>query len=629
MIKRMVKVTILFHRSIGDTFLHQLQHIGVLHIENQSMNQSEKTAMLRSEIDRLSKVKELLAGLAPPVADDKATTRPAACAVKAYPGGTKALLTAIEDLRQISDQLASERIELESEIFSASRWGDFDPQTTQALEAHGCILKLYSAPKSRLSRIEQQVTAHEYCILEPVFQERSTAYFAVLSPAEQAPFELNAAEESLPVESLDVLRDRLSRLTARRQACLDQIREYVAYLPWLGDEIRRMQNELSYCLAHESLTNEVDGQVLAVTGWVPHKIHQQVKNFLMEQDVVYVFGKPEASEKVPILLTNNPVARLFEPIMRIFSLPDYSELDPTPFFAPFYTLFFGLCIADVGYGLVLTATILVALLIFKNSSMRPLFYLGLILSGSVILAGVFLDDFFGLHIDRHLGSHAFLADFILFHGTQGPMLLAIMLGVIQVIFGYVLRLVNVVRTQGPLAALKPTGVIAILVGIVPLVLHALGHTFSIGPFALGAWDADIPDVTAIGSIVAGSGLLLFLLFNSLDKRIYVRPLIGLWHFYELATGVFGDTLSYLRLFALGLSSGLLAAAIIHISLMVRGSSPLGYIPMVLVLLIGTLINLGIGLLSAFVHSLRLTFVEFYKAEGFKGGGVAYAPFRIE
>jgi V/A-type H+-transporting ATPase subunit I len=103
----------------------------------------------------------------------------------------------------------------------------------------------------------------------------------------------------------------------------------------------------------------------------------------------------------------------------------------------------------------------------------------------------------------------------------------------------------------------------------------------------------------------------------------------LWELYELASGIPGDILSYLRLFALGLSGGLLAEAIVHISLLVKGSSPLGYIPMVLVLLFGSLLNLAIGLLSAFVHSLRLTFVEFYKAVGFKGGGVEYSPFKIK
>ena len=124
------------------------------------------------------------------------------------------------------------------------------------------------------------------------------------------------------------------------------------------------------------------------------------------------------------------------------------------------------------------------------------------------------------------------------------------------------------------------------------------------------------------------GLLLFL-FNSLEKKILIRPLTGLWELYELLTTVPGYILSYLRLFALGLAGALLGETTIKLAEMVRGHSWVGIVLMVLVFLLGSLINFAIGLLSAFVHSLRLTFVEFYNSLGFKGGGVSYEPFEFK
>jgi len=677
MVEKMMKVTILFHRSIRDAFLQQLQRLGVLHIENYGVKQTEEISVLQNRITRLANVDELLHEMEPSETEELEAVRTEAVsergdggeaasrsghaahttglpsgpveletrapvdatggaeaashvpAGRQFPGHTDEFLSTIEELRQTAEHLEAERAKVESEIRSASRWGDFDPKKTRELEEHGFRLRLFSAPKSAISKLTQQAHAYEFCALEPVLEERGVVYFVVFYPAELHTFDLDATEETLPVESLESLRGRLSELTTQREACLNRIHDHVVYRPWLNETLRTLQNDLSYRLAHESLTNEVDGHALAVTGWVPRKAYKRVNEFLSEQEVAYAFEEPEGSQKVPVLLSNNRFSRLFEPIMKIFSLPDYRELDTTPFFAPFYTLFFGLCVADLGYGLVLFAAILIALLVFRKSRMRPLFFLGLILSGSVLLSGVFLDDFFGLKLSQVLGSHNFLTHLVLFRGTDDPMLLAIMLGVVQVMFGYVLRLVNAVHSDGALAALRPTGVIAILLGVVLLVLHALGPSFAIGPFALGAWDALIPHVTGVGFAIVGGGLLLFLLFNSLERRIYLRPLFGLWQFYELATGVFGDILSYLRLFALGLSGGLLAEAIVHISLMVKGSSPFGYIPMVVVLLLGSGLNLAIGLLSAFVHSLRLTFVEFYKAVGFKGGGEEYSPFKIK
>ena len=126
------------------------------------------------------------------------------------------------------------------------------------------------------------------------------------------------------------------------------------------------------------------------------------------------------------------------------------------------------------------------------------------------------------------------------------------------------------------------------------------------------------------------------MFNNPDKNFFLRPLTGLWEFYQFVTGFLGDFLSYIRLFALGLASGLLGNAFNQIAFMILPGypestdylSPLMAVS-VIILLVGHTLNLGLSLLGSFVHPLRLTFVEFYKNLDFKGGGVAYQPFLLK
>jgi V/A-type H+-transporting ATPase subunit I len=156
----------------------------------------------------------------------------------------------------------------------------------------------------------------------------------------------------------------------------------------------------------------------------------------------------------------------------------------------------------------------------------------------------------------------------------------------------------------------------------------MGSEFSIGPIPVGALIVTLGNTVLIGLGIAAFGVLLILFFNNPEKKIWVRPLLGLWEMYGIASGVPGDILSYIRLFALSLAGGLLGGAINLIAVMIRGENPniFSWIFMLLVLIGGHFINFALAALGAFVHPLRLTFVEFYKAVGFIGGGKPYKPY---
>jgi V/A-type H+-transporting ATPase subunit I len=214
---------------------------------------------------------------------------------------------------------------------------------------------------------------------------------------------------------------------------------------------------------------------------------------------------------------------------------------------------------------------------------------------------------------------------------------SIMLGIIQVILGIAIQATNKIRQQGAAWGLLPISYILIILGLLNVGAYGdvlkLGST-QIGPLPVGSLLKTLPPF--LGKIFIFGGLAVMFIFNSPDKKIFFRPLLGLWELYQFASELMGNVLSYLRLFALGLASGLLGNAFNQIAFMfvtdAQGNlnfASIGIIGTVFVLVFGHTLNLGLGALGSFVHPLRLTFVEFYKCVQFKGGGKAYSPFAIK
>jgi V/A-type H+-transporting ATPase subunit I len=617
MIERMTKLTLLFHHSDTECLLAELQRLGALHVEGYGVRRTGEIDALEARIERLERTRDYLASL-------EADPAPA----RALGGSTDLdegqLTERVEGLRESLSQAQAERRRLAAEMAAGAPWGGYDPSRVEQLRQAGYGVKLFAAARASMRKIAESCAGSSSSALEEIREERGTVWFAVVYPVADGPPPVDAAGEDPPARG----RKELVKLDAQAALAVaeagQRLREQRRFIGALEERIRACRNELARDLAAASLEPVAESQLRVVKGWVPQRSMAAVTGFLEQQEVFVIREDPAPGEKVPILLRNRPFARLFEPVMRIFSLPSYSELDTTPFLAPFYVIFFGLCVADLVYGLILLAAMLAALFIMRNRVPRSLVLLGIVLSSSVALMGLLLGEAGGVRVTSIFGAGSALRKAVLFPSMFAAMYLAIALGVVQVIFGHVLRVANEMKKHGPMGALGPTGVVLLLLGALVLAVRMLGPGFAIGPLEVGALGV-LPRPVGFGLL--GAGLVLVLLFNNLNARIYVRPGLGMWELYELATGTIGDVLSYLRLFALGLADGLLAEAMVRIAGMVRGDSWWGYIPAALILLAGSGINLAIGLISAFVHSLRLTFVEFYKAVGFTGGGIEYAPFK--
>ena len=357
-----------------------------------------------------------------------------------------------------------------------------------------------------------------------------------------------------------------------------------------------------------------DNKLMLLQGWAPAERIGEIERFLETKEVYYEVADPTPEDDVPILLDNKGFFRLFEPIMRLYMLPKYNELDLTPFFAPFFMLFFGLCLGDSGYGLFMLLAVTIYRLVAKNisASMKPILTLVQLLGASTMVCGLLTGTCFGFNLyDIQLPLFQSLKEAISLDNQQ-MFNLSLILGGVQIIFGMILKAVNQTIQFGFKYAVATIGWLFILV--------STAIAFAAPGF--------MPMGGTIHLVFLVIGVLMAYLYNSPGKNVFINIGLGLWDSYNMATGLLGDVLSYVRLFALGLSGGILASVFNSLAV---GMSPdnviAGPIVMVLIFVIGHAINMFMNVLGAMVHPMRLTFVEFFKNSGYEGGGKEYKPFK--
>ncbi len=328
---------------------------------------------------------------------------------------------------------------------------------------------------------------------------------------------------------------------------------------------------------------------------------------------------PEDGEEPPIHLENRSLSSPFEFVTTLYGRPIYREIDPTPLLAPFFILFFALCLTDAGYGLALAAISAIIMMRFKPSGGARKLML-LLFSGGIVTAavGVVTGGIFGIDVSSF---PPFISQFILINPLEEPMKmlnLSFLLGLVHMLFGMGIRMAGHFRARLVADALFDDLLwILFIVALAPL-----GFSAILG----GQVPAGIAFWSARASLVIAA--LIFLSAGRRQKgpvRKFFKGLIG---FYDVV-GYFGDVLSYARLLALGLATSAIALAVNGIAGMVKGLPfYTGYIAAALVLVLGHGFNLAVNTLGAFVHSGRLQYLEFF-GKFFTGGGREFKPFRSE
>ena len=380
-----------------------------------------------------------------------------------------------------------------------------------------------------------------------------------------------------------------------------------------------LQDKYQMSNAFLQATGEADDKVMLLEGWIPNKIVPEVRQELDQLPCYYAEQEILDEDKIPIKLQNNRFSRLFEPITKMYSLPNYSELDSTPLFAPFFMLFFSLCFGDAGYGLVIFLLATIFKRKVKGQSTKDICSLAQWLGGTTVVVGSLLGTVFGMVMPwANDGSVLGSVRNDYFLNQDNLMLLSVVLGIIQILFAKTVAAVKIQKQRGIKYALSAYAWVIVIFALIMAVALPMAAT-------------GIPSyVTNIFYGLAIAAGLVVVFYNSPGKNIFLNIGSSLWASYNTASGLLGDTLSYIRLFAIGLTSGVLGGVFNNLAVSMSEGLPVGvnWLVMVFILLFGHGLNFGLAIISSLVHPLRLTFVEYYKNSEFEGGGKPYTPFKV-
>lgn len=531
------------------------------------------------------------------------------------------------------DSLTSEIEKLKNDITGAQReqermevWGNFSFDRLEQLKQNGFIINFYSCAERKFNpEWEEKYNAFKISVVG------ATLYFVTVTKT-AAP-DIEADTVVLSDKTCTDFANEVTQLTKQlgeKQELLHNFALHnVSNLEILSLQI---DEEIDMDLVHANTLKSADDKVMILEGYCPEDAEEALKAMLEKEGVYYEVSNPEIGENIPIKLKNNAYTRLFEPITRLFSLPNYSELDPTPFLAPFFMLFFGLCLGDGGYGMLILIAASMAKRKF-STGMKGFASLGQVLGVATMVCGLATGSFFGIALDSVTWpwltgvKEYFVTDnnYKESLGGYSPMMVfAVVIGLVQIFFGMGVNAAKIIKQHGVKYALAPIAWITGLIG-------------SMITFGLPLLGVKMPPVLQyIFLALIGISVLLILLYNSPDSyKSPVKGVIGnigsaLWATYNMATGLLGDTLSYIRLFALGLTGSILGGVFNSLALQFAGDIPvpgLNWLVGLFILLFGHSINFGLCIIGALVHPMRLTFVEFYKNSGFEGGGEAYTPLK--
>ena len=566
MIARMSKYDFILYAGQSDDFIERLRELGLVDVTCRGWEPSEGDRQLVTAIEGRTKALAALERFRSSEHFD-AAARPFASGDEAY-----------ERYGRTAQERAALRTEIgqtEKAAEEARPWGDFSAGTLQRLARRGVVLRFFTAQRDAFEKSRD--AWNEQAPVEVIHETSSTVWFVAVSH-EGAEMSRAAASAALIERDCNRLREELQRVkvTATAEAA-------------------------------------ADGTLLVMEGWAERETSDRVDALLDEYpNVLYIKSDPTPEDETPVKLKNNRFARIFEMVGDMYARPKYGTIDLTPFFAPFYMLFFGICLNDAGYGLILLAMGMAMLWKFKGGMMRRAAWFATMCAVSTIVFGLFCGSFFGVSLKVYFPSIPFFD----FQGRFFSWALAI--GLVQILFGQVLRIVMVSATAGFRYALSTLGwFLVILAGSLAAGLPLLDPAWVIPGF---------PTSSPAFYGVAAIGVVLMLFFNSPGKNPFVNFGTGLWDTYNNITGILSDVLSYIRLFAIGLSGGILASVFNDLATCLSPDIPVvRELMILLILLVGHGINLFMSSISSFVHPMRLTFVEFYKNAGFEMAARQFEP----
>ena len=587
MVTEMTKYDFILMSGDADAFLEKLQSVGVVDITRSMKPVDEKSEKLsaRAEIYRkaISALKEI---------------------EKADDPGQKPTDFAVEVMETVRDKDAIEAQlpQLRKDADELVPWGQFDATSFDRLKETGLKLHFYKAKAIDPEWKEQ------YAISE-ISNLGGYSYFVVVSDSDDYDFPLK--ELPAPDRDFASIQKQIDDLEAQVKEKEHRLAQLKWHEPVLQAEMDKTLSKLDLHLAHVSGEKAAEDYITVFEGFAPAENEPALHDMLEKENILYLVDKAKVDDNPPIKLKNNKFVSKFELLTDMYGRPKYDEFDPTVFISIFFMLFFAFCMGDAGYGLIL---IFAGLMLKKKlPNIAPL---GIVLGIATTVIGLLFHTFFSMD----MLEWSWIPDVVKkcmvpkeIFGFDGTMVLAILVGIVHICLAMIVKTYQSTKVKGFANSLATWGWTLLIVGGVIVGGLAL---MGVIDKALTKWI-----VIVIGCL---SALGIFFL-NDLHRNPLLNVGSGLWETYNTATGLLGDVLSYLRLYALGLAGAKLGEAFNAIGLQALGDGGARWIAFILIVLVGHTLNVAMCVLGAFVHPLRLNFLEFFKNSGYEGSGRRYKP----
>ncbi len=527
----------------------------------------------------------------------------------------------LDGIRQESERLRSQEDLLQP-------WVQLPVDLEELRDTAHCRLITGSLPKRDWERA-QDLLAGAPMHVEPVGQDEQIVYFFAIMHKEDDAARLLLGQLGVTSVPLDEFNGTVCQLLSSIRAALKELEadeeQVIERVLQLGPDVPQLQFYVDYLHARRQALEANTGvggteSVVMILAWCRQKDLELLEQKLEQVSLAVAVEAedPGPDEDVPVKLENKPLIEPFEVVTNIYGFPSYHEVDPTPLLAPFFFVFFGMALTDAGYGLLLMLLSAVALRKLDiprgGTKLIRLLWLGGL---STVVMGALTGGWFGDLFDMlPLGFlQAMRSRITVFDPLENPLLflgLVLALGVVQVWFGTVIRMYATFMEGRRFDALMN---------------HAC-WLFFIPALGVMVVTADDPAWADTGRWLAIAGAVWVMLGSARRQpNVFLKPFAGVLGLYGIVDYLSG-TLSYARIMALGLATGVIAMVVNQIAALGAGIPLVGMLIAIVVIIGGHVFNLAINTLGSFIHSGRLQFVEFF-TKFFEGSGRGFKPFRAE
>ena len=590
MITPMTKFSFILLNGEQEGLLEKLQETGLVDITRSVKPVDNNTEALLSGFQDIDNTIKEISKIRVP---DDALTVPAEEDLLPY---AKRVLS---EYNVLQDKLSEDK----KEVAAVKVWGKFSKEDLDLLERNGLKVHFHKlSPKAF-----KEEWADEYP-LQVIERDKNGVCFVVIGDS-PLPGEIKA-----PKNCAEDIEWQISEIEAGLATVLGRIKGLKAQIPELEAMGKALLTDLDLRLACAAAVPAAENTIVTLEGYAPTESAKEVSTALDSLGVFYLSQDAVAEENPPIAFRNNKFVRMFETLTDMYGRPAYDGFDPTPFISIFFLLFFAFCMGDAGYGLVL---MLVGFLLRK--SVKDLAPLVMTLGAGTVVIGFLFHTFFSIDISQWQIFQPIKGIFLpaQIAGNDATMVLSLVVGVVHICLAMVVKTIHETKTKGFYASLGTWGWTLLVVGGVIVAAFAFAGVLDA---ALTKW------IVIVLGVVSALGIFIF---NDPKRNKFANIGMGLWDTYNMITGLVGDVLSYIRLYALGLAGSMLGMAFNDMGVMILGDTPnIGkWIGFLLLVIFGHTLNIAMCALGAFVHPLRLNFLEFFKNAGYEASGRVYNPLK--